>query len=178
MSVARNRWWRFSIMTLVVVVSIPAVIVIRTVSLDRCVTCLKEERYECARLFALPFAYAGDHTAQLLLGYALAAVPGNADDRSRAVRWFRRADKSTVGNAHQVAANLFAIAENYANGTQGMRKDSREAVEWLKLAADEGSASACEELSRAYAEGRLGLSRDDAQAAFWRRRAAGARYAR
>lgn len=62
------------------------------------------------------------------------------------------------------------VATAFAEGTEGVQKNDGEAVNWLKIASENGSKEAADRLGRAYAEGLLGLPRDPQQAEYWRRR--------
>jgi TPR repeat protein len=67
----------------------------------------------------------------------------------------------------------FQAAKYYENGAAGLTKDNAKALEYLRLAADEGAlASAQIYLGNAYDYANLGLEEDDVTALAWYRRAA------
>jgi TPR repeat protein len=67
----------------------------------------------------------------------------------------------------------FQTAKYYENGATGLEKDTAKALEYLRLAADEGAlATAQVYLGNAYDYGNLGLTEDDVVALEWYRRAA------
>jgi TPR repeat protein len=67
----------------------------------------------------------------------------------------------------------FQAAKYYENGATGLSKDNTKALEYLRLAADEGAlVSAQVYLGNAYDYANLGLEEDDTKALEWYRRAA------
>jgi TPR repeat protein len=67
----------------------------------------------------------------------------------------------------------FQAAKYYESGATGLEKDTAKALEYLRLAADEGGLAAAQVyLGNAYDYGTVGLTEDDALALAWYRRAA------
>jgi TPR repeat protein len=65
----------------------------------------------------------------------------------------------------------FTLGINYANGSEGLARDSVEAVKWYRMAADQGHVTAQYYLGRRYASG-SGVAKDIVQAVAWYRKAA------
>jgi TPR repeat protein len=70
----------------------------------------------------------------------------------------------------------FTLGINYANGSEGLARDSVEAVKWYRMAADQGHVTAQYYLGRRYASG-SGVAKDIVQAVAWYRKAADQGYA-
>ena len=81
---------------------------------------------------------------------------------NRIVEWFARTQHN-LGIAH-------------ANGLGGIPQSATDAVEWFRLAAEQGHAAAQGNLGVAYSNG-LGISRDATEAVVWYRLAADRGYA-
>ena len=70
----------------------------------------------------------------------------------------------------------FTLGIYYANGSEGLARDSVEAVKWYRMAADQGHVTAQYYLGRRYASG-SGVAKDIVQAVAWYRKAADQGYA-
>ena len=62
----------------------------------------------------------------------------------------------------------------YEDGRGGLPKDEAQAVNWYRKAADNGNATAMNNLAQSYKNGGCGLPKDEAQAVNWYRKAADA----
>ena len=106
-------------------------------------------------------------------------TPGRSLNLGRHVRQRARAFSRTMPKPCAGTSSLrirvtpraqFELGFRYANG-KGVLKDDAEAVRWLRLAADQGDATAQLVLGLMYADGN-GVLEDDAEAARWFRLAA------
>ena len=100
---------------------------------------------------------------RLLFVFVLLAVAGLAKPSSFH-RWSNRPD---IGDAK----TKFNLGWMYENGKGGVTKDEAEAVEWYRLAAEQGHAQAQLNLGILYDNG-LGVKQDYAEAIRWYRQAA------
>lgn len=98
--------------------------------------------------------------AQFRIGRAFA----NHDNRSEAVRWYRKAAEQGLAEAQ------FNLGRCYYNGF-GVKRDFAEAAKWYRQAADQGNAYAQFNLGVCYISG-LGVAEDFTEAAKWYRKAA------
>lgn len=104
-------------------------------------------------------AAAGDAKAQYSLGVAYANGYGVSEDKSEAVRWWRKAADQGYIKAE------FRLGVAYDLG-DGVPRDEAEAVRWYRKAADQGDAEAQFNLGAAYRDG-AGVPKDNADAYFW-----------
>jgi len=109
-------------------------------------------------------ASAGDSTAQLHLGLALASGNGVPQDESKALVWFRRAAEQ--GNADAE----YALGEMLLMG-RGATADASEAFQWMKRAALHNQGYAQANLGVLYLDG-TGTRADVANALYWLEKAA------
>ncbi len=65
----------------------------------------------------------------------------------------------------------YELAMRYESGAFSVNRDPRQALLWLRKAADNGNVLAMRRLARAWERGELGLKADPAKAAAWRKRA-------
>jgi TPR repeat protein len=104
-------------------------------------------------------AAAGDAKAQYSLGVAYANGYGVSEDKSEALRWWRKAADQGYIKAE------FRLGVAYDLG-DGVPKDEAEAARWYRKAADQGYAEAQFSLGAAYRDG-AGVQKDNAEAYFW-----------
>ena len=104
-------------------------------------------------------AAAGDAKAQYSLGVAYANGYGVSEDKSEALRWWRKAADQGYIKAE------FRLGVAYDLG-DGVPKDEAEAARWYRKAADQGYAEAQFSLGAAYRDG-AGVPKDNAEAYFW-----------
>jgi TPR repeat protein len=97
-------------------------------------------------------AFLGDTHAQYVLGSMYANGVGVGKNDEVAIRWFRRAAVGTRGESDPAAAAEFAVAKNYAEGTEGVKPDQAESLKWLRRAAAGGSEEAIAELQKSQAQ--------------------------
>ena len=138
--------------------------------LDQAIAALKQDRYPEALAKLGPLATMGDSKAQYLLGYMCALGLGRPRNSEEAIKWFRRSSGCVVADYGKVAKAASDVARAFLDGSEGAPRDDGEAVNWLKIASENGSQEAADRLSRAYSEGLLGLPRDPQQAEYWRRK--------
>ena len=81
------------------------------------------------------------------LGVAYENGQGVKQDRSEAVRWYRKAAEQGHADAQ---CNL---GIRYTNGQEGLKQDHAEAVCWYRKAAEQGHAKAQYNLGVAYENG-------------------------
>ena len=87
-----------------------------------------------------------------------------AEFDEEAVTWFRKA--ADQGNA----AGEFGLGRMYATG-EGIGKDPKKALYWIKLAAEKDYLLAVKLLAQAYRTGDLGLTANPQQAQLWEAKA-------
>jgi TPR repeat protein len=104
-------------------------------------------------------AAAGDAKAQYNLGVAYANGYGVSEDKSEAMRWWRKAADQGYIKAE------FRLGVAYDLG-DGVPRDEAESVRWYRKAADKGDAEAQFNLGAAYRDG-AGVPKDNAEAYFW-----------
>jgi TPR repeat protein len=104
-------------------------------------------------------AAAGDAKVQYSLGVAYANGYGVSEDKSEALRWWRKAADQGYIKAE------FRLGVAYDLG-DGVPKDEAEAARWYRKAADQGYAEAQFSLGAAYRDG-AGVPKDNAEAYFW-----------
>jgi TPR repeat protein len=104
-------------------------------------------------------AAAGDAKAQYSLGVAYANGYGVSEDKSEAVRWWRKAADQGYIKAE------FRLGVAYDLG-DGVPRDEAEAVRGYRIAADQGYAEAQFSLGAAYRDG-AGVPKDNAETYFW-----------
>jgi TPR repeat protein len=104
-------------------------------------------------------AAAGDAKAQYNLGVAYANGYGVSEDKSEALRWWRKAADQGYVKAE------FRLGVAYDLG-DGVPRDEAESVRWYRKAADQGDAEAQFNLGTAYRDG-AGIPKDNAEAYFW-----------
>ena len=104
-------------------------------------------------------AIAGDAKAQYSLGVAYANGYGVSEDKSEAMRWWRKAADQGYIKAE------FRLGVAYDLG-DGVPKDDAEAARWYRKAADQGDAEAQFSLGTAYRDG-AGVPKDNSEAYFW-----------
>ncbi len=104
-------------------------------------------------------AAAGDAKAQYSLGVAYANGYGVSEDKSEALRWWRKAADQGYIKAE------FRLGVAYDLG-DGVPRDEAEAVRGYRIAADQGYAEAQFSLGAAYRDG-AGVPKDNAEAYFW-----------
>jgi len=104
-------------------------------------------------------AAAGDVKAQYNLGVAYANGYGVSEDKSEAIRWWRKAADQGYVKAQ------FRLGVAYDLG-DGVPRDEAESVRWYRKAADQGDAEAQFNLGAAYRDG-AGVPKDNAEAYFW-----------
>jgi len=102
----------------------------------------------------------GNAEAQFNLGLLYDRGRGVPEDKSEALRWYRRA--ATQGD--MFAQN--ALGDKYWEGT-GVPKDDTKAVWWWRLAADKGFAPAQHSLGKLLSGGGQGVPSDKIQAYMW-----------
>ncbi|GHT45707.1 hypothetical protein FACS189454_05630 [Planctomycetales bacterium] len=107
--------------------------------------------------------------AQVIMGWCYDSGNGVTEDKSEAVKWFRKAAEQ--GNA--VAQNN--LGDCYYNGN-GVTEDKSEAVKWYRKAAEQGNACAQNNIGECYYNGE-GVTEDKAEAVKWFRKAAEQGYA-
>jgi len=111
-------------------------------------------------------AESGHAPAQFNLGLMYALGQGGlAEDKTEAVKWYRKAARQGEVKAQ------FNLALMYAFGEGGLAEDKTEAVRWFRKAADQGEVKAQYKLGVAYANG-IGVSKDKTEAVRWFRKAA------
>jgi TPR repeat protein len=120
-----------------------------------------EDSYDCGKLNKTTAeAQAGDSTAQYQLGMINFFGKCGIANTGGGLRWFSRA--AALGNVKAEVA-LAGIYRETGNGTQ--------ALNWARLAADEGDSGGEAVLAELYHSG-LGVSKDDTEAAKWARKSA------
>jgi len=80
--------------------------------------------------------------------------------------WRKAADRGSL-----LAEYVLAIAYR-GELTKGLKKDDKEAMEWLQKAADQGYAAAQYDMAVAYHKGLWGIKKDDQEAFKWLQKAA------
>lgn len=105
----------------------------------------------------------GSVAAQCMLGdFYKSGLGGVRQDAAKALHWYRR----TAVTEHPCALkSQFELYQAYASG-QGVRRDLRQAMDWLQKSAEGGNPRAQQALSRAYRDGR-GVERDAAMEKRW-----------
>jgi TPR repeat protein len=104
-------------------------------------------------------AAAGDAKAQYSLGVAYANGYGVSEDKSEAMRWWRKA----ADQGYIKAEFRLGVAYDLSDGVP---RDEAESVRWYRKAADQGDAEAQFNLGAAYRDG-AGVPKDNAEAYFW-----------
>lgn len=117
----------------------------------------------------LDAAVNGDCKAQFRLGYAYLYGRGVTEDKTEAVKWYRKSAEQGDPDAQ----NSLGYAYSYG---EGVAQDKAEAVVWYRKAAEQGLASAQNSLGYAYDHG-VGVAEDKDEAEKWYRKAAEQGYA-
>ncbi len=164
------------------------------------------EDFAAARAGLLPFAEAGDSTAQFRLGFMMANAMGGPFDRAGAIRWLEAAIEQGYGNGALLLARVYLsgqpevpdftraadllqseVENNSAEAHQllgglyrigrGVEGDPVRAFELLRKAAGADLPAAQFAISQMYSRGE-GVEADEAQATRWLLQSADAGYAK
>lgn len=104
-----------------------------------------------ARAWFLRAAQTGDRDAAFRLGRLLR----EAGDDPGALHWTRIAADAGQADA------MFALGNAYADGGQGVARDTTQALRWYRRGAERNQAESLQALGMAYLHGELGLPRDE-----------------
>lgn len=99
----------------------------------------KKGNYASAVRMLAPYAGRGNKTAELNVGIAYAFGLGVSRDRQRAHALLR----DSLGS--RAPETYLWVAKSFETG-DGVTKDSKEAIAWYRIAADDGSSEAREHL--------------------------------
>jgi TPR repeat protein len=120
--------------------------VLRGCLLDWGGAALKEEKGNVALAYLEPLAKIGDPIAQLILIDLYAYGPADIQkDAVKADYWIER---SAWFVKNDPAAQELAIAKSFADGGDGIKKDTAESIKWLRLSAQKGNEEAASLLEK------------------------------
>jgi len=112
----------------------------------------------------LAVAHVEDAKTLFIRGLTYYSDDGSAQDRVKAIKWFRKAAEHGLADAQSILGLCYAIGD-------GVPKDIAEAVKWHHKAAEQGNANAQNNLGACYEAGQ-GVPQDYNEAAKWFRKAA------
>jgi len=102
------------------------------------VSALKSENYDLAYEYLLPYAEAGNASAQRMLGEIYAFGLGRESNILRAKMWFRKADCKEPDDGE----TEYFVALDFLDEEHLVPIDTIKALEWLQIAAEAGNPKA------------------------------------
>ena len=117
-------------------------------------------------------AAAGDGVGSYWLAFATLGGHGVAKDDKEAERLFAEAAKNLRQAADRDGPAALKLSMMYGSGRGGLAKDEKQAVEWLRKAADLGEAMAMFSLARKCDLGTPAVAKDEKEAGKWYRKGA------
>ena len=121
---------------------------LRNYMFDKAILHLKEDKYYYALYYLKPLVFVGYSKAQKIFGECYAFGHCVEKHKEKAKYWLRRAyNGSNCNDDRCVAADLYFIGYKYLEGV-GVEIDRKEAISWIKMAADNGYPKAVEFMSQ------------------------------